>query len=239
MPSERKLRETELLASAEFRERVLRSIGHDLKNPLNNILMACGILSERGNLSGADADVAHRIADSGRRMTRMIDQLVEFTQATLGGDFALILAISDLGDVCRDVAEVLRRSSTVEIRVTGEGDLRGTWDSGRLATLISNIAGNAVDHATPGTPVLIHVHADGNTVVAEITNQGTCIRPDVLPMIFNAFHLDQVNPNTRAGHWGLGLYIASHIARSHGGTLDARSSQQTTAFTLRLPRVST
>jgi signal transduction histidine kinase len=234
--SERRVREEELLATAEFRERMIGIIGHDLRNPLSTIVMACGLLIAHGDLTEADARLADRIVNSARRMTRMIGQLVEFTRARLGGGFELNLAPSNLGDVCRNIAEELRISSSAEIRETIEGNLGGTWDADRLAEVVSNIAANAVDHATPGTPVLIHAHDDGGAVVAEITNQGACIPPDLLPVIFKAFR-GEVKPNT--GHLGLGLYIASEIVRSHSGTLDVRSSDGTTTFRLRLPRVST
>jgi len=122
--------------------------------------------------------------------------------------------------------------------VTTDGDLTGIWDADRLAEVISNIAGNAVDHAAPGTPVLIHCSTRGDVVRAEITNRGVCISPEVLPLIFNAFRRGQVSEKANSGHLGLGLYIASQIAHSHGGTLMARSSDGSTTFTLSLPRGS-
>jgi signal transduction histidine kinase len=232
--------ERELRAVAEFREMFIGILGHDLRNPLNTMVMASGLLIAHGDLTDEDARLVNRITNSGQRMARMIGQLVEFTRARLGGGFELNLAPSDLGNVCRDIAEELRISSSAEIRQTIEGDLGGTWDADRLAEAVSNIAGNALDHATPGTPVLIHAHDDGGAVVAEITNQGACIPADVLPVIFKAFHRGRVkvNANTDSGHLGMGLYIASEIVRAHGGTVGVRSSDGVTTFTLRLPRVS-
>jgi signal transduction histidine kinase len=233
----RRLREAELLATAEFRERMLGIIGHDLRNPLSTILMACGMMIEQGELSGTNTLLARRIITSGERMSRMIGQLVEFTQATLGGDFELALAASDLGDVCRNISEELRFSSSIKIELTSTGDLRGSWDADRLAAALSNIVGNAVDHATPESPVSIHTRADGSAVVTEITNQGATIAPEMLPVIFNAFRRGQASPNTRTGHLGLGLYIAAEIVRAHNGTLSVTSVNGTTTFTVWLPRV--
>jgi signal transduction histidine kinase len=230
------LREAELLATAEFRERMLGIIGHDLRNPLNTIIMACGLLMSRGGLTEADSLLVNRIVNSGQRMTRMISQLVGFTQATLGGDFGLTLELSDLGDICRNIADELRLSSSVDVRVTIDGDSRGFWDADRLAEVVSNIAGNAVDHAALDTSVLVSCRGDGADVCVEITNQGICIPPDMLPLIFNAFLRGQVVRAAQPGHLGLGLYIASQIVKSHGGSLGVRSSDGTTVFSLRLPR---
>lgn len=228
--------EEELRATAEFRERLIGIIGHDLRNPLTAIVMSGKLLIARGTLTEADMPLVNRIVTSGQRMARMIAQLVEFTRVRLGGGFDLRLAPGNLGDICRTIADELVISSPAEILQTIEGDLSGTWDVDRLAQVVSNIAGNAVGHAKPGTPVRIHARDDGEAVVAEITNEGVCIPPDVLPVIFQAFQRAEVNPDTTTEHLGLGLYIASEIVRAHRGTLTVQSSNETTTFVLRLPR---
>ena len=226
-----------LKSTAEFRERLIGIIGHDLKNPLSAIVLAGGRLSRGGHLSEQDTYLANLIVKSGHRMSRMISELIEFTRARLGGGFALKLASSDLGEICWTTAEELRVSSALEIQCTGEGDLVGTWDADRLAQVISNLAGNAVDHATPGTPVLIHAYGEGETVVADITNEGVVISQATLPEIFKAFRRADADTERAPGHLGLGLYIAHEITRAHGGTLAVRSSEGVTTFSMRLPRV--
>ncbi len=231
--------ERELRAVAEFREMFIGILAHDLRNPLNTMIMAGGLLIAHGHLTEEDARLANRIINSGQRAARMISQVVDFARVRLGDGLELKLGPSDLGNVCREIAEELRISSSAEIRQTSEGDLSGTWDTDRLAEAISNIAGNAVQHATPGTPVLIQAHADdgGGAVVVEITNQGASIPAGELPTIFEPFRRGKANGSTDTGHLGLGLYIAAEIVGVHGGTLAARSSGGTTTFTLQLPRV--
>ncbi|HEY6556288.1 MAG TPA: HAMP domain-containing sensor histidine kinase [Polyangiaceae bacterium] len=231
---ELRVREEELRATAEFRERLIGIIGHDLRSPVSAIVMAGSMLTRDGTLNEGSAQLARRIVSSGDRVLRILSQLVEFTRARLGGGFELKLTPTDLGAVCREIAEELRISTAAEIRETHEGDLRGFWDFDRLTEVISNIAGNAVSHAAPGTPILIHVYDDGDTVGAEITNQGKCIPPDLLPVIFEPFRGS--NATERVGHLGLGLYIADQIALSHGGSIAVRSAGGVTTFTLRLPR---
>lgn len=239
---EAKKREAELAETAEFRERLIGIIGHDLRNPLNTVLMASGLLLAHGELAEGDARLVGRIVASGQRMARMIAQLAEFTRARLGGGFELTLAKADLGALCRDIAEELRISSSSEVLLTLEGDLAGTWDHDRLAEVFSNIVGNAIEHAAPGTPVVIHARGDRGGVVVEVTNQGACIPPDVLPKVFKAFRgaspRGDAGARRSAGHLGLGLYISSELVRAHGGTIEVRSTRETTTFTVRLPRVS-
>ena len=65
----------------------------------------------------------------------------------------------------------------VPIELAVEGDLTGIWDADRLAEALSNLLGNAIEHATPGTPVRLEAHADGPDVVIEVKNQGPPIPP--------------------------------------------------------------
>jgi signal transduction histidine kinase len=228
----------ELRATAEGRERLIAIIGHDLRVPLNAMTIAAALMGARGGLNEADQQLATRIVESGGRVARMITQLTDFTQARLAGGFTLCCKAADLGQICQSVAEELRVGADVEIHESSEGDLRGTWDADRLADLLSNLAGNAVRYASQGTPVLIDAHATEHTVTAEVTNYGPSIPPALLLVLFEPFRRASGDQPDRAGHLGLGLYIASEIARSHGGSLSVRSAQGTTTFTLSLPRAA-
>jgi signal transduction histidine kinase len=229
--SEDNLRET-----AEFRERLIGIISHDLRNPLNAILMAAGLLIAGDHLTDTEAQLAGRILDSGRRMKRIIAQLLEFTHARLGGGFELHHTRVDLAETCEHVATELRLGMEGTIDVEARGDVMGEWDANLLAEAISNVCSNAVDHATPGTRVAIDVHdGGGGMVVVAITNQGEPIPEDVLPVIFEPFR-HGAHTVRETGHLGLGLYIAREVVRSHGGTLDVESSDGVTTFTMRLPR---
>jgi sigma-B regulation protein RsbU (phosphoserine phosphatase) len=231
-------REGALNATAELRERLIGIIAHDLRTPLNTILLGAGMVLSRAEPSSPDAILLQRVVRSGERMARMITQILDFTRVRMGGSFPLTVARCDLGDICANISEELRIASTTEIHLTREGDLIGVWDADRLAQAISNIAGNAADHSSPGAAVELRVHAEGEWVVAEITNLGICIPADALPSIFDAFRgaNERHRAHNTAGHLGLGLYIAHEIVLAHRGMLGVRSSDGSTTFTLRLPR---
>ena len=113
----------------------------------------------------------------------------------------------------------------------------GTWDQDRLAEVLSNLAGNAIQYATLETAVTVRVLADGEAaVIVEVINQGDPIPADVLPFIFEPFRRARQRERSPSGNLGLGLYIAHQIVLAHGGTLDARSFDGTTTFAIRLPR---
>jgi len=228
--------EEELRMVAEFRERLIAVIGHDLRNPLNAILMAAGLLVSANHLTDMEADLAQRILSSGRRMNSMIRQVLEFTRVRLGGAFPLDLEEADLGVLCEQIAAELRLGMTAKIDTSVTGRVSGTWDVNRLGEAISNVAGNAVDYATPGTTVTIDVIEIGADVVVAIRNHGPSIPEDLIPILFDPFQRGR--DLRKSGHLGLGLYIAHEIARSHGGTLAASSMDGVTTFTMRLPKVA-
>ncbi len=226
--------ERELRAIAELRELFIGILGHDLRNPLSSIALACSVLLRRGHLDAEDAATAARIVRATQRITRMIPQLLDLTRARLGGGMSLERKPADLRAICSNVAEEF--DTPVELRV--DGDVTGSWDADRLAEVLSNLLGNAVEHHTPQTPVIVEARADGPNVFVAVTNQGEPIPADVLPFIFEPFRRAKKEERSKAGNLGLGLYIAHEIVVAHGGTLDVRSADHTTTFTIRLPRVA-
>lgn len=227
--SERELREV-----AELREMFIGILGHDLRNPLGSISMAAGLLLQRGHLDNQDAETVARIIRASQRITRMVAQLLDLTRARLGGGLAIERTPTDLREICRNVVEEFDAPIHLEV----EGDVTGTWDQDRVAEVLSNLAGNAIEYATPGTTVIVKARADGAEVVVEVANQGAPISADKLPFIFEPFRRARQGEKSKGGNLGLGLYIAREIVLAHGGTLTAHSAEGTTTFVMRLPRLT-
>lgn len=224
--------EYQLRTVAEFREMFIGILGHDLRNPLASIAMATDLLLARGHLDDQDGMRVSLILRNSQRMTRMIMQLLDLTRARLGGGLPIASKPADLRDVCTTVVEEFDAAIRLEI----SSDVTGIWDEDRLAEVLSNLVGNAIDYATPGTVVIVKAYADHTEAVVEISNEGDPIPADVLPFIFEPFRRARQQETSPTGNLGLGLYIASQIVLSHGGTLDAHSADGTTTFVMRLPR---
>ncbi|HEY5243297.1 MAG TPA: HAMP domain-containing sensor histidine kinase [Polyangiaceae bacterium] len=222
----------ELEALAEFREMFIGMLGHDLRSPLGAIVISAGVLLRRDHLDENDAEAVARIIRNSHRMSRMIGQLLDLTRARLGGGLPIEPKPSDLREVLQNVADEFEAPIQLEL----EGELTGTWDEDRLAQVVSNLARNAVEHATPGKAVIVKGRVEGAGVVVEISNLGDPIPADVLPFIFEPFRRARQRDKSASGNLGLGLYIAHQLVLSHGGTLDAKSADGTTTFVMRLPR---
>lgn len=228
--------EEDLREVAEFRERLIGVIGHDLRSPLNAVLMAASLLASGGRLTESEAYLAARIVDSSQRMKRIISALMEFTRARLGGGFEIHVTKMDLGAFCEQIAAELRLGASADVQVNVRGDVAGTWDEARLGEAISNVASNAVEHAEPGTAVVIDVSGAADDVAVAITNLGPTIPSTSIRDIFEPFK--QAPAARQAGHLGLGLFIAQQVVLAHGGTMDVESARGATTFTMRIPRVT-
>ena len=211
-------------------------LSHDLRSPLNAVLTSA-VLIQRRSTEQAVRDTAERILSSGKRMSRMIEDMLDMARARLAGGIPLKREAADLGAlVDRVVGEVQAAYPERRIVVEKTGDLNGNWDGERLAQVVSNLLGNALQHGDEGTDVTVSV-SRGSPEAVEITveNSGT-IPPDLLPQLFDPFRGAQRQAG-RAEGLGLGLYIVHQIVLAHGGTVDVESGENNrTRFHVRIPR---
>jgi signal transduction histidine kinase len=138
----------------------------------------------------------------------------------------------------RDEVDQLRiahpdRKITLEM----SGDLHGVWDGLRLQQVLANLVLNALKHGSQDTPVHIKVTEDGENVRVEVTNAGPVIEESTLNWIFEPLKSGVGAEHPHASEsLGLGLYIAREITKSHGGDIQARSTDDETVFSVMLPR---
>lgn len=209
-------------------------LGHDLRNPLSAILNGAQLLQAIGD--ERVARTAARIRSSGTRMGELIEDLLDFTRIRVGQGIQLQFREANLLDLCRDtVAELQDANPSRRIECTGAGDCKGVWDPDRVAQVVSNLVGNAVQHSPPHTPVLVTLDGrEGARVRVRVHNDGPPIPEEIRAGLFDPF---KRAATLREHGLGLGLYISDQIARLHGGRLEVRSSEtEGTDFTLDLPR---
>ncbi|OJH41299.1 PAS domain-containing sensor histidine kinase [Cystobacter ferrugineus] len=229
-----------LRRAAEFRERFLGIVGHDLRNPLGAIDLSARVLDRSGHLDESEHRMVGRIRASTERMARMIGELLDFTRGRLGGGMPVQPRVADLAAICREAVEEARMSmpgARVCLRVRGHG--AGEWDAGRLSQVISNLVSNAVHYSPEGKPVRVTLRGESvEDVVLTVHNHGPPIPAELLPVLFEPFRRGPgTGPSNRDG-LGLGLYIVRQIVLAHGGQLDVSSSaDKGTTFTVRLPRI--
>ncbi|WP_083444712.1 hybrid sensor histidine kinase/response regulator [Herbaspirillum rhizosphaerae] len=210
-------------------------LGHDLRNPLGAILTAATLL-QRSLKEEINQKATAQIVNSGKRMGRLIDDMLDLARARLAGGIALVRNSARLDDVVQRVVQEYQAGFPhCRIDVHAEGDAAGEWDADRLAQVAANLIGNAGRHGDPAEPVRVHIDGTrSDAVVFSVANAGL-IPPAILPDIFNPFR----GGHRREGHGdglGLGLYIVEQIVTAHRGEIGVQSANGHTVFTVTIPR---
>jgi signal transduction histidine kinase len=227
--------ETEALL--RFSEMMSGILAHDLRNPLAAVLMNARLL--RNAEGERERTIATRIIASGERMTRMIDQILDWSRVrSAAGHVQLVRSDCDLAKIAEQVVgEHQARAADVPIAFEPRGDLGGKWDADRLAQMLSNLVGNALDHAIrPGVRLLVDGESAADAVTITVENHGA-IEDEVMPLIFEPFRGRASGSRLRGRGLGLGLYITRQIVIAHGGRIDvAQPPEERVVFTVTLPR---
>lgn len=232
------LEKSRLDERGQFRDRLIGIVSHDLRNPLNTIMLGTSMLLEKGELAPNAIKTLGRIQIAAERAERLISDILDYTQAHLGGGIRVDRRPKDLGQLLRqsvDEFEIAHPDYEFELVVTG--DTRADLDPDRIAQVLGNLLSNAVHYSPRNTRVGIQVQGDEGSVAFAVHNRGTVIPADRLRDIFEP--MQQVTAGSGRGHRsvGLGLYIVDSIVRSHGGTLGVTSTAlDGTTFTVTLPR---
>jgi signal transduction histidine kinase len=225
-----------LHVEAEFRERFMGMLAHDLRQPLNTIHLAAQTLALP---EGAPGKVSRALGMQQRavaRMKRMIDELLDFTRSRPETGMPIQCQTTDLALIAQATLEEMR-AGWPERTLTLHADQPciGSWDADRLAQVCSNLIGNALEHSAANSPIDVRVSASGGVAELTVSNLGAVIPAEVLATLFEAFRRGgSVKPSSRGV--GLGLYIVDQIVRAHGGSVVADSTELGTHFRIRLPR---
>jgi signal transduction histidine kinase len=224
-------------AERELREQFIAILGHDLRGPLTGVLAGAEYLQlPNAGLTPRAIAVAKRIGSSARRMSRLIDDILDFAKGRLGGGFELRL--SDVHDVAEALREVVAEHQLAQpdrqLVVNIDAGHPVHCDRGRLQQLVSNLLANALIHGSTTEPISLSATIDDTSVTVTVTNQGEPIPEASLASIFTPFWRSSTSTSRRG--LGLGLFICDQIAKAHGGSLEVISSKSTgTIFAARLP----
>ena len=221
---------------AQYRDRFLAILGHDLRNPLNAILLSATALAGGKEVDEKQFGAVSRILSSVRRVDHMVNDILDFARGRLGTPMAITVVRTNLETLVREIAdEVQSANPGVSVGVGTNGDLSGEWDTERLKQLLSNLLLNAIQHGS-GSNVAVTAKSDDNLVLLEVSNQGPPIPEELLGTMFDPLVHGRSSDQMSRG-LGLGLFIVNEIVSAHRGTIAVTSSEEAgTIFSVRLPR---
>jgi signal transduction histidine kinase len=222
-------------AVGELREQFIAILGHDLRNPLQAVYASCDLL-ERKMTDPPLLAIASRIKTSVRRMSALIDDVLDFARGRLGG--GLDVELTEVENINSGLMTVVQEvlDARPDCRIISNIDVSRPvrCDLGRLQQVASNLLTNAATHGLPHSAIKITANADDDDLVLAVWNAGEPIPSESIDKIFQPFWRHSVSANRNG--LGLGLHICSQIVRAHKGSISVTSSQEDgTQFTARWP----
>ncbi len=234
----RKHDEEVLRRTAEFRERFVGIVAHDLKTPLASIAAAAQLLQRQEGMPPAALQLAGRISATANRMGKMTSDLMDFTRVRLGGGIPIEWERCDLAALLRHVVEEAGAAwPDRRIDLDADGTAWGCWDSDRLAQVIANLLQNALAYSPAGSPVRVSLEHGAGLFRLLVCNRNVHgpIPPEKQALLFEPFRRAATATHRSEG-LGLGLYIAREIVRAHHGAIEVRSTEEEgTTFVVTLP----
>lgn len=224
--------------SALLREQFIAVLGHDLRNPLSAVAAGIAMLAKREALSGQGQSILAEMKGSVDRATGLIDDVLDFARGRLGGGVTIERnAEAPLTPVLEQVvAEVRAIAPERSIEASFDIEEPVFCDRGRIAQLASNLLSNAVTHGADDRPIRFEARTAGDRFELVVANEGEAIPEDIRKELFHPFFRGAGRPSRNG--LGLGLFIASEIAKAHDGSLEVSSTDEETRFTFAMPRAA-
>jgi len=223
-----------LQAAAEFEQKLLGIVSHDLRNPLASVRLGLETMRRRG-ISEEHLRTIERMERSVERMQGIISGLLDVTRIRQGQGLPLAPEPVALDAVVSRALDAMPEVQVRRIRRESTAHPTGMWDPERLAQAVGNLLGNALQHGDPERPVTVRVSQQEGRAQLVVHNHGSPIPAEVLPSLFEPFQRG-LRPGALDGSIGLGLYIVRQVALGHGGEVRVQSTAEDgTTFILELP----
>lgn len=216
--------------TSELREQFIAILGHDLKNPIATTRMCSDILLKfsKEELVKKQAGL---IKSTSFRMEALIDNILDFARGRLGEGITLKTTKDPqtLESAIKQVISELKAISP-QRRIKATFDLAKpvNLDVNRISQLLANLLNNADTHGDQNHPIEINVISNNGEFKLSVKNRGNKIPEESLSQIFEPFVKDE--DATGKQGLGLGLFIASEIAKAHNGEIKVKSTEEETTF---------
>ena len=207
-------------AASQAKSRVLATVSHEFRTPLNGILGLTGLLAE-SELTPDQATYARAVHSSGEALLSLVDDMLDFSKIE-AGRLDLRPEPTDLEALMQDIAELLAgraHAKGIDIAVAfGRGvPSLAVVDPSRLRQVLINLAGNGVKFTEAGGVTLSVDRGAGDALIFAVSDSGPGIDPADAERLFDEFEQADTAISRRHGGAGLGLAIVRRIVRQMGG----------------------
>lgn len=237
--SARRVIERSLQESEQGRQRFIRRLDHEIKNPLTGLRTALVNLQETKDLQERQR-ASENATRAVERLTRLLNDLRKLSDLEERSLERIHVDIPELLDEVVEAARMIPayRGRSINLLITKVPSLlpRVTGDRDLLSLALYNLVENALKYTSANDSVEVRALEDGKAVVVEVADSGAGIASDDLTKIFEELYRGSNARSTEGS--GLGLALVNRIVSLHGGHIQVRSRQDGphgTVFTVRLP----
>ena len=228
-----------LEGSFELISKFSADIAHDLRTPVNNIRGEAEVALARARTVDEYRDVLESSLEEAVRLSELIGDLLFLARAEspLNELRRERVNVGELLITVRDYYEASAADGGISL-VAVESAKPLTVELDRALTLraVSNLVSNAIAHTPPRGMVTLAAFSDGVEVRIQVSDTGTGIPVEALPMVFDRFFRVDPSRSKNSGGTGLGLAIVQSIMTLHGGKAEITSDLgRGTCVTLRVP----
>lgn len=215
-------------------------VAHELRTPLANMIAEAEVELSRPRTADALREALISNLEETRRLSAIVTDMLFLSKADRGATARLSTDTVSLAGQVRDVVEFHEAEldqDGLQVRILGEA--RVGIDAALVRRAISNLLGNAIRYASPGSAIDVRIEAEPAQIWLAVSNRGAGIDADALPHLFKRFYRAERSRHGSSEHHGLGLAIVAAIARMHGGEMRARSSAGVTEIAFSVSCVPT
>lgn len=213
-----------LEASYQQLESFNADVAHELRTPLATLIGQTEVALSRHRAEEELRETLGSNLEEIRRLSTIVNDMLFLARADSGAQARTMVVRSLRREVEQVVefheAELAERELSLRI----EGEASAPFEPGLFRRAVSNLLGNAVRYARPGTEVVCSLREEGDWARLEMANAGPDIPAEALPRLFDRFYRVQSSREGSSGNHGLGLAIVAAIARMHGGIAAAHSA---------------
>jgi two-component system sensor histidine kinase ChiS len=207
------------------KNQVLANTSHELRTPLNGIVGLSELLLLDDKLHSEARNYVELIVHSGKRLTGVITDLLDFSRLQQHKTEANLQSYSlfNAADTALRLMMPLCGAKPLQLLNVIDPSLLVMADADRLQQIFCNLIGNAIKFTAAGQICLSAQH-EGNFVCIEVSDTGDGIAVDAQERIFESFEQVESAFNRRHEGIGLGLAITRHLVQLHGGDIGVDST---------------
>ena len=210
--------------------RLTSGVGHEVKNPINAIVVHLELLKTKLGTSGSPSNRHLEVIDSEiHRLDRVVQTLVDFSRPV-----EVRLVEYDLRNVVADVVTLAAAEmSTRQVELTSvlpDYPLTAKVDVDLLKQALLNVVQNGAQAMPEGGKLEVVLLEDGKSAVIQVQDEGGGISEELRERIFDLYF------TTKKGGSGIGLAMTYRILQLHHGSIDVQSELgRGSVFQLRIP----